>query len=242
MYLWKCWRDTLGTFFIFLGALLAVGAYGAYVKFDPVGWIAAKPPESRFVWQGLANVLLNMTVELAPLAGFFLGALGVGVEFEKGTADFLLTRPRARRHFLWTSWGLGAAQMIALVLLSLAANWLTRNASSPTVFGLGSVNVRLLAAMSVFALLFYSLTYLMTTLARSSRNGTALALVAFSAYAGLYWWLRLWYEIKIPVFWDLLERAFLSAAGFSLTPVAGWLTVCLALMLVAQFRLDRAEI
>jgi len=241
MYLWKCWRDTRGSFFIFLGALLAAGAYGAYVKFDPFGAIAAKPMESRFVWQGLANVLLNMTVELVPVAGFILGALGVGMEFEKGTADFLLTRPRARRRFLWTSWGLGAAQMIALALLSLAGNWLTRNASSPTVFGLGSVNVRLLAAMSVLALLCYTVTCLMTTLARNSRNGTALALVAISAYTALYWWLRLWYEIKIPIFWDLLERAA-RTAEFPFTAVVGWLTVCLALMFVAQFRLDRAEV
>ncbi len=239
MYLWKCWRDTRGSFFTLLGALLAVGAYCAYVKFDPFGWIAAKPLESRFLWQSLATALLNITVELVPAAGLFLGALGVGVEFEKGTADFLLTRPRSRRYFLWTSWGLGAAQMVVLVLVSnlfQLARLGSRRVEGPGDF------LRSLAALCTLALLCYSVTYVMTTLARNSRNGTALAILAFSAYEGLYAWLRFWYGIYIPFFVNLFESAFHTTAGFSFAPVAGWLSVCLALMLVAQFRMERAEV
>ncbi|MBI1749169.1 MAG: hypothetical protein HY234_02710 [Acidobacteria bacterium] len=240
MYFWKCWRDTRGSFFTFLSALVAAGAYAAYVKLDPFGWIAAKPLESRLLWQGLATALLDTTVHTVPLAGgLFLGALGVGVEFEKGTADFLLTRPRMRRYFLWTSWGLGAAQMVALVLvgcLFLVARLGRRPMNGPGDF------FRLFAAFCTLALFFYTLTYLMTTLARNSRNGTALAILASVGYEGLYAWLRFWYNIYIPFFVNLFETSFHSAAGFSFTPVVGWLSVCLALMLVAQFRFDRAEI
>jgi hypothetical protein len=239
MYLWKCWRDTRSPFLVFVGALLAVGAYCAYLKFDPFGWIAAKPLESRLLWQSLATALLDTTVGLVPVAGFILGALGVGMEFEKGTADFLLTRPRTRGYFLWTSWGLGAAQMVVLVLVSNLFR--LARLGSLRVQGPGDF-LRPLVALCTLALIFYSMTYLMTTLARNGRNGTALALAVFAGYEGLWAWLRFWYDIHIPFFFDLWARTFHSAAGFSLTRVAGWLTVCLALMLVAQFRLDRAEV
>ena len=239
MYVWKCWRETRSAFFVFLGAMLAVGAFAAYAKLDPFGWIAAKPPESRLLWHGLATVLLDTTANLMPVAGLFLGALGVGMEFEKRTADFLLTRPRARRRLLWTSWSLGAAQIVVLVFVGCIFR-LAGLGLRPAI-GAGDF-FRLLVALCTLALLFYSLTYLMTTLARNSRNGTALAILAFSGYEGLWAWLHFWYQINIPFFSDLFEHTFHSAAGFSFTPVAGWLSVCLALMLVAQFAFERAEI
>lgn len=238
MYLWKCWHDTRATFFTLLGAVLALGAFGGYVALDPFGWIAAKPLESRVVWEGSADALLGTMLGVLPAAGLVLGALGVGVEFEKRTADFLLTRPRSRRTFLWTSWGLGAAQMVVLVLVSnlfrLASPGFHR------VEGLGDF-LRSVVALSTLALVYYSLTYLMTTLARNSRNGTALALAAIVVYGGFYMWLMVWYDIHIlPFFLELSFRSLYPVADFPLT-VAGWLAVCLALMLVAQFRFERAE-
>jgi ABC-type transport system involved in multi-copper enzyme maturation permease subunit len=240
MYLWKCWRDTRSSFFAFLSTLLAAGAYAAYVKFDPFGWIAAKPMDSRILWQSLATGLLDTTVLFVPLAGgLFLGALGVGMEFEKGTADFLLTRPRTRRYFLWTSWGLGAAQIVVLMLVGCLFR-LARLGLRP-IEGPGDF-LRSLVALCTLALFCYTVTYLMTTLSRNSRNGTALAILAITGYEGLYAWLHFWYGIEIPFFGHLLKRDSHTAAGFSLAFVAGWLAVCLALMLVAQLRFERAEV
>ena len=235
MYLWKCWNDTRSTFLALVGAWLAVGAWGAYVHFDPFGWIAAKPDAAQVNWR-MSGGMVAMLIGLTPLTGFVLGALGVGTEFEKRTAEFLLTRPRARRRLLWTSWSLGAAQMIALVALSLAVNWLARSASG---FGARQVSARMFAGMSVLALVIYSVTYLMTTLARNSRHGTGLALAAFTGYSGLYLWLRFWYQIVIPF---IREDMFRAGRADAALPLLGWMTVCLALMLVAQFRLDRAEV
>lgn len=238
MYLLKCWRDTRSAFLAFVGALLAVGAFCAYVHFDPFGWLAAKPIETRELWQFSVDALLGTILEVPLAAGLVLGALGVGTEFEKGTADFLLTRPRSRRYFLWTSWGLGAAQMVALALVSK----LLRLAplGSRRVESLGDF-LPSLVAFCTLVLVIYSLTYLMTTLARNSRNGIALALAVWVGYVGLYAWLHLWYGIHIPLIGHFaFDRTHLGA-DFSLA-IAGWLAFCLVLAVVAQFSFERAEI
>jgi hypothetical protein len=219
--------------------MLAVGAFGLYVKLDPFGWIAAKALEVQALWTTSADALLGMAVGLAPVAGFVLGARGVGLEFEKGTADFLLTRPRSRRSLLWTSWAVGAAQMLAVVLVGLCLQPL-RTTGMRRIETLDDA-VRHLAAFGTVALLVYSLTYAMTTLARHSRNGTGLALLALSAYGGLVVWLRFWYDMRLPIFLDMYQPSYRASPSFLLA-VAGWLTVGLALMLLAQWRFQRAEV
>jgi len=238
MYFWKCWRDTRATFFSFLGAILAVGAFGAYVALDPFGWVAAKPLDSRILWQVSSRALLGVLLEMVPVAGLFLGALGMGMEFEKGTADFLLTRPRARGYFLWAGWGVGAAQMAALVL---ASHVVQLTGSDPYRYDSLWGFARSLAALGTLALLFYSMTYLMTTLAGNSRHGIALTLGVFTGYEGLWAWLRFWYDINIPFFFDLWQAASPTSTSSLLPLVAGWLAVCLAMMLAAQFSFERAE-
>jgi hypothetical protein len=239
MYLWKCWRDTRSAFLGFVAGLLAVGIFGVYVQFDPFGWIAAKPESSRLLWHVVSDALGASFPSAIPVAGFILGAMGVGVEFERGTADFLLTRPRSRRSFLWTSWCLGTAQILTLVLLAHAITWFTRpdfSAARPGLFSRDPLGI------CTVALLTYSLTYLMTTLAGNSRNGTGLSLAAITAYTGLHLWLRFWHGITIPFYWDLVDHPDRVDAGVWFGSLLGWLAVCLTLMVVAQSRFERAEV
>jgi hypothetical protein len=239
MYLWKCWRDTRSAFLGIVACLLAIGIFGAYVQFDPFGWIAARPESSRLLWHVVCDALGASLMELIAVAGLILGAMGVGVEFERGTADFLLTRPRSRRSFLWTSWCLGAAQILTLVPLALAANWLTRpdlTAARPGLFP------RVPLAMCAVALLIYSLTYLMTTLARNSRNGIGLSVAALTGYTLLHVWLILWHGITVPLVWELPQRPDRLDAGVWFGFLLGCLAVCLTLMAATQFRFERAEV
>ena len=266
MHLWKCWRDTRSLFLIILSAVLVVGACDLCVAFDPFGWIAAQPSDVQVRWQMTAQALLGTMLLALPFAGLVLGALGVGAEFERGTADFLLTRPRSRRHLLWTSWALGAAQIALLVLVSnlfrlapigsgrqgvgslgdfLRPPTVHRSVTLPHRYPVGSLEDFLgpVLVLCTMALVFYSLTYLMTTLARNGRNGTALALAVMVAYGSLFATLLKWYDIRIPFFpADLIQLAFPAIDSSSLAIVAGWLAVCLALTLVAQFSFERAEI
>lgn len=239
MYLWKCWRDTKSAFLGIVAGLLAVGIFRVYVQFDPFGWIAAQPESSRLPWHVMSDGLVASLRALIPVAGLILGALGVGVEFERGTADFLLTRPRSRRSFLWTSWCLGAAQILTLVLLALAITWLTPPDFLADRSGLFS---RVPLAMCTVALLIYSLTYLMTTLARNSRNGIGLSVAAITGYTFLHGWLILWHGITVPIMWELPEHPDRLDAGVWFGFLLGCLTVCLTLMVVTQFRFERAEV
>lgn len=243
MYLWKCWRDSRSTFLFVLAAILANSALGLYVAYDPLGWIAAKDEWPRSLWITTAQAFMLTMVGLTPVAGFVLGALGVGTEFERRTADFLLTRPRSRRSMLWTSWAFGAAQMVALVILSIM---MVRIAGHQ---GAAVKNARGMVGMCIVALVIYSVTYLMTTLSRSSRHGLSLGLLTFIAYTGLGVWLQFWYEIAIPNMWDMVfssgRREVLNAGFAGDLPVPvwfGWLAVCLAFVLIAQWRFERAEV
>jgi hypothetical protein len=161
------------------------------------------------------------------------------MEFEKRTVDFLLTRPRSRRYFLWASWAVGALQMVALVLAGHVAQLSKKN---PNPFAESSVLLRSLVVHSVIALVFFSVTYLMTTLALNTRNGTSLAVLTVVAYLGLHVWLRLWYEVVIPTPWETLGPASRGAEPLPVLGMAGWLAVCLVLGLVAQFRFERTEV
>lgn len=242
-YLWKCWRDSRSAFLFVLTAMLANSALGLYAAYDPFGWIAAKEEWPRTLWLTTTQALMLTMVGLVPVAGFVLGAVGVGTEFERRTADFLLTRPRSRRSMLWISWALGAAQMVALVILSILLVRITGHQ------GAAVKNIRGMVGMCIVALVIYSVTYLMTTLSRSSRHGLSLGLLAFIAYTGLGVWLQLWYEIKIPNMWDMVfssgRREVLDAGFASDLPVSawfGWLAVCLAMVLASQWRFERAEV
>jgi ABC-type transport system involved in multi-copper enzyme maturation permease subunit len=240
MYLWKCWQDTRGTFLTVLGALLATGAFIAYVAFDPLGWIAAKPFDLQLKWQFAAETLQGLSLGVLPVSGLVLGALGVGTEFERRTADFLLTRPRSRRYVLWVSWGMGAAQMVALVLVNNLLRLARVGSGRYRVDSLGDFFFPV-AALSTLALVYYSLAYLMTTLARNGRNGIGLALAVMAGYTTLFLILREWYDTQIPFFVQLFARTFRPNADFPLSMVAGWLAVCLAMAVAAQFRFERAE-
>jgi len=242
-YLWKCWRDSRSLFLISLSAVLAVGALVVYVAYDPFGWLAAKPEVDRAVWRFNAEALFGTLLGGIPAVGLLLGALGVGTEFERRTAELLLSHPRPRRWFLWTSWGLGAAQMAVLIAVSNLFRFAPLGENRYPAGSAGEFLLSLLVLWTL-ALVYFSLTYLMTTLARSSRNGTALAVGALSVCGIFFVTLQEFYGIPIPILEELFARTF-DADGLSGSPlgiVPGWLAVSLAMTVAAQLYFERAEV
>jgi ABC-type transport system involved in multi-copper enzyme maturation permease subunit len=231
-YIWKSWRDTRGLFFVLLAIALFNGAMIVYAALDPFGWPAADR-------QFFVEATLGVALVFLPFTGLLLGALGVGTEFERRTAEFLLTRPRPRRWFLWVNWAVGAAELLLVVLVMNLFRLAPLGSARFRVESWGGF-IRPMVALWTLALVMYSVTNFMTTLARNSKNGTGLALAAFSVYVTAFLVLRKWFGIEIPFFEELI-RASHTADGAALTTLAGWLAVALAFTLAAQFYFDRAE-
>ncbi len=239
MYLWKCWRDTRSTFLVFLGSILAVGALGAYVAFDPFGWVAASPREVQNVWSVTSDAFLTTCLFLVPLLGFVFGAIGVGKEFEKGTLPFLLTRPLARHNLVWSSWAVGFAEILLLVIASvLQLRFLHSRLAHP-------FETRMFRDILIFAVVasvIYGVTFLMTILARSERKGMNLGVATVVGYTGLQLWVAFGFGIELPGFWALYSKLSGSFTPIPWLTLLAWFGVATAFVLVAQLWFQRVEV
>src|SRR5512140_3312309 len=119
MYFWKCWRDTRARFFVMVlvGAAVAIGiGQGDHLEWARQlnAYRGLPPPEVvRTFWLAAIESLLTLGGFFAVMTGTLLGVGGIGEEFERGTALFLLSRARSRRYFVWTSALLGSLQALA---------------------------------------------------------------------------------------------------------------------------------
>ncbi len=223
MYLWKCWRDTRSAFFVFLGSLSIVILFYTTIAYEWLG------PAGPIAEQTVDSVLTTFFF-LMPLTGFVLGSLGVGGEASAQTLQFLLTRPRRRAYFIWSSWSTGAIEVVALWLALTV--WMAARPPMPN-FAVriypweGAMQVFL--RVSVLALLFYSITFFFTVILRKEQNGTTAAVATVALYSAAVLLFRALADVHIPSFWDLYSRSS-SSAGVLL----GWLAVSVALVLTSS--------
>jgi ABC-type transport system involved in multi-copper enzyme maturation permease subunit len=63
----------------------------------------------------------------AGIAVYFIGLLagcgGIGEEVERGSAAFLLTRPRSRGYFVWSFWLTGSLEVLAFTLTAMLSSY-----------------------------------------------------------------------------------------------------------------------
>lgn len=193
------------------------------------------------VWQQTADVVLRLGAVFMPLAGFVIGALGVGTEFENSTAAFLLTRPRSRTYFAWSSWAFGALEMACLV--GVAAFLFAVRKVMPGVAPMTGQSVaRAIGAMLIPALVIFSATFCFTVLLKKGQHGTNAAIGSIAAYSGAVVILQIWYDVRIPLFWDFYARAFDHTRDLPLASMAGWLAVALLAPVIAWAYFERAEV
>ena len=248
MYLWKCWRDTRRNFFLFLIALVALALLMTFGNIRNYGdrangWSlvdSGAPAVARDAWTKTEKELGLLVGALAVIVGLVLGASGVGAEFGIGTLPFLVTLPRRRRYFVWVNWLTGAAQLLALFVVSVGvAFW-------SLLFVTGSVGSwRLLAIIPLtftIALATYGLAYLMTVLTRSSQNGLVSAIVlgiGCNASAGVV--SHLW-KINLPSLAGLLRFYKMGGESFPLGAMVEFLLIAMAFPFAAQLLFEHAEV
>ena len=130
--------------------------------------------EATKLWNSTAGIVLPMLLVTFTFVASDLGASGIGEHVSKRPLDFLLTRPRERRYFVWAGLTAGMLEIIALMVLALFSScaalvWLTSTFEpSHLLFGAALM-------LSITAAVF-CLSYSMAVISGSARTGYPLAL------------------------------------------------------------------
>jgi ABC-type transport system involved in multi-copper enzyme maturation permease subunit len=256
MYFWKYWRDTRRGVFIYIGLLVsfaAVWLIGMYRvnRIDHIGGDAA------INWAMDLGVAFALSYMCALVMGLTTGTNSAGADIGRGTGDFLLTRPRSRRYFVWAGWVTGIVELFGLIsftaLLSLAGTTFAtgpvwRQSSDPGHFqfdGQQILNLPLILAMVLLtAAVIFGLTYFCTILFRSGQRGLISSLAVLFGYSIGSSLLKDWARISLPSL--NFDHASLGPNSpwyqAAQLHVIGWTLVALAFPLAAQVIFERRDI
>jgi|ERR1700720_641804 ABC-type transport system involved in multi-copper enzyme maturation permease subunit len=267
MYFWKCWRDTRRYFFVCLILTIAVTLL----------WFIGLSPELRSaptnataaeaLWFLVVSGALTLGFPFAVLVGLGLGSKGVGQGLGSGIGDFLLTRPRSRKYFIWASWTVGMGEIFLLLtattLVTLVAMYYEGGLawrhfpSGPVTAGGGAEDISkmlavvdiplLLVSVALTATMVYGLTYFIGVLTRSAGRALTYSIALLLAYAVLGNILSHWTHYVIPSvsiisFNKIDQQAF---HAWYLTPKLQIIVrmICtLGFPALAQLVLDRSDI
>jgi ABC-type transport system involved in multi-copper enzyme maturation permease subunit len=243
MYFWKCWRETRASFyiFLFLGVVLAaipwkiteytVGDMGQARSFA-LGWL----------------ILLLASSGLASLAGMSFGATGIGEEFSHKTAEFLLTKPRSIRYFVWTGWAANALQFLTLMcaMVLVGASLLSWRCHVRLT---GRFLLSFLPGI-IMAFLLFGVTYLLGVLLKNGRNGfmgslgLAIVFPLACSVVEYLWHVHLlspmdMYPAELS---GMVRHPELLSTLPPLWPSVGWSLVALACPIVMELVLEHIEI
>jgi ABC-type transport system involved in multi-copper enzyme maturation permease subunit len=189
---------------------------------------AAKPGGATGFERGgpvseVAHLWSSVLSFIALFVALVLAASIVGQEYREQTLGFLFTRPRPRSYFTWTSWGVGACELLGLVSGAVVATFGALAYESRYVY-----TWRLLAAilpLFVGAAAVYSMTYFLTVLVRNGEKGLSygIGILVISFFLSMVAWQpspwpwRLWH-VRVLHFPSVLS--LMSAGGdWAITPV-----------------------
>jgi hypothetical protein len=164
-------------------ALMLLATLPVTMKFVHGHWVWVQPravADAMDAWRyGVEHVAL-VIIFLLLFAAADLGSLGMGESAARRDYDFLLTRPRARRHFVWSAFLAGMAQLCLLVLVSLAVALATLLVLTSHVFPRQACLLTS-GALALGALAFSS-AFALSLATGSTRSGFELAFCALIVY------------------------------------------------------------
>jgi len=262
MYLWKCWRDTRVRFAVTLilvtvsmvllmtvtwnFATRSMAGSGSAERTRMLFSLPIRGADSRTVstfWRNWINNLSGLSIYVSVVAWLW-GGSAVGEEFSRNTEEFLLTRPRRRRRFVWVSWIHGVSQLGAAVIsyvgvVFLVLVFLTKALVTWKV--LSMVLPLLLLGMVV-----HSVVFLLTTVSRGRRDGNALALGVVFFYPLIVDLVRRYWVVHLPSPGDFIGPFLAVSKGLPvqlpLLSMVGWTLFAVACPLLAQVYIERSEV
>lgn len=256
MYFWKCWRDTRRGVLVYVGLLLLFAIFWA-VKMSDATRIRHISDAPSDIWAMDLAVTFVLTYLCALVMGFSLGTSSAGADIGNGTGDFLLTRPRSRRYFIWMGWLAGIVELLALITLTglltfgcvtFASGPVWRQLPASGHFHYGESGISnlpiTLAMVLLTAAVVFGLTYFCTVLFRSGQRGLISSLAALFGYSFGNSLLERWGGISLPS----LNFNHASLGPDSpwqqalLLHILGWSVFALAFPLVAQVIFERRDI
>lgn len=248
MYFWKCWRESRSHFIagvIVLVAICSLLTVAAARFGGPESIRTGAPPSAAQAWSSAAWVVLGSWVSLLTIVwGFVLGSHGLGNEFEERTADFLFTRPRRRRYWVWVGWPIGLLELSVVVFAAVMTTFALLTYLTGQVY-----TWRLLAAIPTLTIggaVAYGLTYFMTVVARSGRQGLSYAIGIFFIVLLLPSAIGHYLKIHLPTTLGFMMASSKWAGGagksFPLGDLLLWAVVALAFPLAAQLLVERTEV
>lgn len=186
MFFWNCWlRNRLR-----LLAYLALGCGLILLATLPVTmksvhgrwvWVHPKSVEAAAAaWNDGVEHTVAVMMFLLLFAAADLGSLGLGESAARREYHFLITHPRPRRHFVWTGWLAGLAQLSFLALIPLAAALLVLYVQTSGIYP-DRLWLLCLGTL-VLAALVFSMTFAMALATESSRNGFELVFSLLIVY------------------------------------------------------------
>jgi ABC-type transport system involved in multi-copper enzyme maturation permease subunit len=259
MYFWKYWCDTRRGVYIYLGLLIffAVVWVASMYGYNRVGHIHGDPAN---LWMMELGVAFALSYLCALVMGFATGSNSVGSDIGKGTGDFLLTRPRSRRYFVWAGWVAGIVELLGLIIFTtvfvFALNvWaigpVWRQVSSAGHFAIGDkgqsaiLDLPLMFAMVVLtAAVIYGLTYFMGVLLRGGQRGVIWSVALMFGYSIIGSLLKQFAGVNLPSL-SLADMAPHPVQHWYLEPriqITGWSVLALAFPFAAQVVLERSDI
>jgi ABC-type transport system involved in multi-copper enzyme maturation permease subunit len=186
VFFWNCWvrnRFRLVAYLVLGCALILLGTLPVTMRWVHGHWVWVHPgtvKDAMDAWRfGVEHVALAM-IFLMLFSAADLGSLGVGESAARREYDFLLTRPRTRRHFVWTAWLAGCTQLCLLALIPLAAAVMTLYALTSRLYP----DRLWLLSLGMFELsvLVFSGAFALTLATGSSRNGLELVFSLLVVY------------------------------------------------------------
>ena len=248
MYFWKCWRDSKTHFILRLIVVftLCLGVTIIIAKVEGLIGVqkGAVGPVLR-TWSEATEGVLGICASLFTLfTALTLGASGVGEEFKERTADFLLTQPRPRRYWIWTGWSVGVSELAVMACLAVGATFGTLTYLTGHVHTWRPLATTL--PLAVGGAVVYGLTYFMTVVARSGRQGLSYGIgilfidLLLPSVVSYYW------NVNLPSVLGFMIGACKWVTSASRAFPAGalllWTVIALAFPVAAQLVLERAEV
>ena len=189
VFFWTCWvrnRYRLVAYLALGCALVLLGTLPVTMAFVHGHWVWVHPAtvaDAKDAWRfGVEHVEFVM-IFLLLFSAADLGSLGVGESAARKEYDFLLTRPRARRHFVWTAWLAGLTQLCLLALIPLAVAVTTLYALTSRLYPHRLWPLSLGAF--VLSALVFSGAFALSVATGSSRSGFELVFCLLVVYIAL---------------------------------------------------------